>query len=433
MRFYLETLGCRLNFSEMERLARQLSVRGHHVVYAPEEADVCVLNTCAVTTMAEAKSRALARSLAKSNPQARLAITGCYATLAPEQIAQLPQVYLIADNQAKDALADTLASWAGEQPDQPPAAVTEPGQAPFAATRTRAFVKVQDGCNNHCTFCIVATARGAERSHPLDSVIAEIDALVAQGYQEAVLTGVHLGAYGRDLGLDLKELVQAILVQTRLPRLRLSSLEPWDLAPDFFDLWAASAGRLCPHLHLPLQSGCDDTLHRMGRRYSADAYADLAAVARARIAGLTLTTDIIVGFPGETDAEFEESRRFIESIGFAHLHVFPYSRRPGTPAARMKGAVADEVKRQRGAHMREVDALSGQAVRRSHLNQVRPVLWEGEGRDSGSFQQQVWAGLTDSYLRVLTMAPADLDLCNRITPVRLHRLEGDALWGEVTS
>ncbi len=431
MRVYLETLGCRLNFSEMERLARELSARGHHVVPAPGDADVCVLNTCAVTTVAEAKSRALARALARANPHARLAITGCYATLAPAAAQRLPQVHLVVDNYEKERLADLLALWADEFPDRPAAEALQPGHPPFAATRTRAFVKVQDGCNNRCTFCIVTIARGEERSRPSAAVVNEINTLVAEGYQEAVLTGVHLGAYGRDLGTDLASLVRAILRQTRLPRLRLSSLEPWDLRPEFFDLWRESEGRLCPHLHLPLQSGCDATLRRMARRYTTAGYARLVECARERIPDLTITTDIIVGFPGETDEEFQQSLRFVESMRFAHLHVFPYSLRPGTAAARMKGQVSEAVKRERSAAMRELDARSGRAVRRAHLGQVRLVLWEGDGQPMLGTDHRVWAGLTDNYLRVLTMAPAGENLHNRITPVRLDRLEGDALWGEV--
>ncbi|MCS7220478.1 MAG: tRNA (N(6)-L-threonylcarbamoyladenosine(37)-C(2))-methylthiotransferase MtaB [Anaerolineae bacterium] len=431
MRIYLETLGCRLNFSEMERLARELSARGLHVVQAPSDADVCVLNTCAVTTTAEAKSRALARALARANPHARLAITGCYATLAPTTVQRLPQVRLVVDNREKERLADLLALWAEELPHRPADEVFRPDCPPFAATRTRAFVKVQDGCNNRCTFCIVTVARGEERSRPLAAVVNEINALVAEGYQEAVLTGVHLGAYGRDLGTNLASLVRAILRQTRLPRLRLSSLEPWDLGPDFFDLWRESEGRLCPHLHLPLQSGCDATLRRMARRYTTASYARLVECARERIPHLTITTDIIVGFPGETDEEFQQSLRFVESMRFAHLHVFPYSPRPGTAAARMKGQVPEAVKRERSAVMRDLDARSGREVRRAQLGQVRPVLWEGDGQPLLGTDQRVWTGLTDNYLRVLTMMPADVGLHNRITPVRLDQLEGDALWGKV--
>lgn len=446
MRFYLETLGCRLNYSEMERLARELTSRGHHVVHAPEDADVCVLNTCAVTTQAEAKSRSLARSLHRANPRARLAITGCYATLSPEAVKKLPGVIWVADNAQKDALADLWTSSGasvelgmdassglddGAFPELTPEEITRPDRAPFAHTRTRAFVKVQDGCNNRCTFCIVTIARGQERSRPLADVVAEIRRLEAEGFREAVLTGVHLGAYGRDLGTSLAALVRAILRETTIPRLRLSSLEPWDLADDFFDLWRESDGRLCPHLHLPLQSGCDATLRRMARRYTTADYARLVDVARARIGDLTVTTDIIVGFPGETDEEFEASARFVESMGFAHLHVFPYSPRPGTAAARMKGHVSEPVKRKRSAIMREIDRRCGHAVRRAQLGRTCEVLWESHGQEIGDGSHLLWTGLTDNYLRILTTTDRSVDLHNHITRVRVARLEGDALWGEI--
>ena len=335
MRVYLETLGCRLNYSEMETLGRQLGEIGHEIVSLPEQADVAVLNTCAVTGEAARKSRQLARKLARANPSARLAVTGCYATLAPDDVSRLPNVELVVDNRRKDLLAELLQPWSAELDGEQWRRLTP--EAPLhPPARTRAFVKVQDGCNNKCTFCIVTVARGEERSRRVGDILAEIRQLVAEGYQEAVLTGVHLGGYGNDLDTDLRALVAAILEQTDLPRLRLSSLEPWDLQPEFFDLWPASGGRLCPHLHLPLQAGCDKTLKRMARRTRTAEFRQLLAEARSRIPDLVVTTDMIVGFPGETQADFEESLRFVEEMGFAHVHVFPYSARRGHGRSRLR-------------------------------------------------------------------------------------------------
>jgi threonylcarbamoyladenosine tRNA methylthiotransferase MtaB len=437
MKIYLETLGCRLNYSEMESLGRQLVAAGHALVDAAEQADVCVLNTCAVTGEAARKSRQLARKLARSNPSARLAITGCYATLAPDTVAGLPNVELVVDNRRKELLAELLQPWSAELDGEqwrrlaPDAPLHLPG-------RTRAFVKVQDGCNNQCTFCIVTVARGPERSRPVDEIVAEVQRLAAEGFQEAVLTGVHLGGYGSEElptfgrvgNSSLRALVAAILQETDLPRLRLSSLEPWDIEQDFFDLWAHSEGRLCPHLHLPLQAGCDRTLKRMARRTRTASFRNLVEAARAHIPGLTLSTDIIAGFPGETAADFEESLRFVEEIGFAHIHVFPYSAREGTAAASFGGQVPVDERRRRVDALEAVALRSGEAVRRSFLGDVRSVLWETLERPANG-TGPVWSGLTDNYLRVHVVAPAGLDLENRITPARLASYDGHVLWTDV--
>lgn len=454
MKIYLESLGCRLNYSEMETLSRQLAEAGHAVVAEAGQADVCVLNTCAVTGEAARKSRQLARKLARSNPSARLAVTGCYATLAPETVAGLPNVELVVDNRRKEMLAELLQPWSAELDGEqwrrlaPDAPLHPPG-------RTRAFVKVQDGCNNQCTFCIVTVARGPERSRPVAGIVAEVQRLAAEGFQEAVLTGVHLGGYGSDLSLgeprpfagdsmqrelrtrpaqgdkaSLHALVAAILEQTDLPRLRLSSLEPWDIEPDFFDLWAQSQGRLCPHLHLPLQAGCDRTLKRMARRTRTAPFRALVDAARDRIPGLTLSTDIIAGFPGESAADFDESLRFVEAMAFAHVHVFPYSAREGTAAASFGGAVPVDERRRRVDELEAVARRSAEAVRRSFLDDVRPVLWETLERPANG-AGPVWSGLTDNYLRVHAVAPAGLDLENRITAARLAAVDGQVLWADL--
>lgn len=289
--------------------------------------------------------------------------------------------------------------------------------------RTRAFVKVQDGCDNHCTYCVVRSLRGASRSRSLAHVITEVQALVDQaGCQEAVLTGVNLGAYGRDLGLDggLQALVEAILADTDVPRLRLSSLEPWDIDETFFELW--DDRRLCRQIHLPLQAGCDATLRRMGRPVNRDAFARLVRAARAAIPDLAVTTDILVGFPGEDQGEFCESYEFVERMAFAKLHVFPYSPRPGTPATRLPGQVRRQVRDQRARQMRALGVEQRHRFQERFLGRELDVLWEKRRRDAR------WTGWTDNYLRVV--APAEHDLFNRITPTRLLALENGMLKGE---
>jgi len=354
MRFYVTSLGCKLNQSEMETLARRLAAEGHTIVHEPRLADWCVVNTCTVTHIAARKSRQLIRRLHRESPKARIAVTGCYAETAPEEIEALGSIDLIASNQEKDRLATLLV----QSPlsgicQEAPSSAGLSAQAVAAAKRTRAFVKIQDGCDNRCTYCITTIARGPQRSRPYGDILAEISARVREGYNEVVLTGVHIGSYGRDRdgtasqhgAKCLRELVAAILEGTEIPRLRLSSIEPWDFDPIMLSLWEDP--RLCRHLHLPLQSGCDATLHRMGRRYTAREYASSVALARKAIPDLALTTDLIVGFPGETEDEFSRSLNFVKRMNFARLHVFKYSPRPGTEAAGFANQIHPDVKRAR--------------------------------------------------------------------------------------
>ena len=442
MRVFLDQLGCRLNFSENSSLAGRLSAAGHRIVGRPEDAHVIVLNTCAVTAQAARKSRQASRHLHKRNPNARIAITGCYATLAPQESAQLPGVELVADNQDKEMLHTLLEPWSAQFSDPDDLARIQPHGTPFLPApagedggRTRAFVKVQDGCQNRCTFCIVTALRGDSRSRPTADVVREVQELVENGYREAVLSGVHLGAYGRDLpgssSTDLKELTAAILTDTDIARLRLSSLEPWELADRFFDLWQRWPGRLCPHLHLPLQAGTDAQLRRMARRCTVASFRKLVADARAAIPDLIITTDLIVGFPGETDADFEEGLRFVEEMRFAHAHIFPFSPRAGTAAAKFDGQVPKARKQERSRRMHQVVARTGQLERMRNVGTTRPVLWEGSGQQLTDQADKVLLnGLTDNYLRVMAQAPAGLDLSNKITPIRLDELHGDTLFGE---
>ncbi len=414
-RVYLHSLGCRLNQSELEALARQLAGRGCLVVDDPARADICVVNTCAVTAEAERKTRHLLRALARANPRARIAVLGCAATLRPEELASFPGVAWVIPNKEKEQAVEALTP----APPTPLSRRTGEGEG----MRTRAFVKIQDGCDNACTYCIVHILRGPVRSRPPEEVVAEIAERVREGYREAVLTGVNIGAYGRDLGLEggLAGLIAAILARTDLPRLRLSSVEPWDMDDPLLTLWPNP--RLCRQLHLPLQSGCEATLRRMGRRITAAAYARLVERIRAAVPDMAVTTDIIVGFPGEDGAEFAESLAFVERMAFARLHVFPFSPRPGTPAARMEGQVPEPVIRERAARMRALGEQMATAFRRRFLGQEMEVLWERRRRDG------LWHGLTDNYLQVVTACPADLH--NRMTLTRLVGEQDGFLVGEV--
>jgi len=420
LRVYLDTLGCRLNEAESAAWARQLRDAGQQVVADPAQADVCVLNSCAVTAEAARKSRQRLRRLHRDNPQAHLVAAGCYATLAENKVAALPGVALTLDNRQKARLVPEILRRWGDFSARPVA------EASWAAAHTRAFLKVQDGCNNRCTYCIVRVLRGDERSVPIQEVVAQVNRLQAAGYQEIVLTGVHLGAYGHDRNETIYDLVTALLVDTDLPRLRLSSLEPWDLPAHFFDLWAKSRGRLLPHLHLPLQSGCDRTLRRMGRHTTRREFADLLAAARLAIPDLTVTTDIIVGFPGETEEEFAASLAFVGEMAFGHVHVFPYSAREGTPASLLPDQVPSAVKKERAQAMRKAAEVDKAAHLARFVGQTRAVLWERE--TVGDAGRSLWRGLTDNYLHVETTFHAAV-LRNRIVPTYLLASDGTKLIG----
>ena len=414
MRVYLESVGCKLNQSEIEALARGFVQAGHQLAQASGDADLCVVNTCTVTHVADKKSRQLIRRLRRANPTARLVVTGCYAEMCPQEVGAIDGVDLVVGNQDKERLVELAESLDRESGSSK--APTSNLQLPTSNLQallghTRAFVKIQDGCNNRCAYCIISLARGGERSRPRQEILAEIEALVAADCKEVVLTGVHIGGYGRDLDTDLGQLVETILTETALPRLRLSSIEPWDLEPSLLRLWENP--RLCRHLHLPLQSGCDATLQRMRRRYTTSQYADLVATARRSIPDLAVTTDVIVGFPGETDDEFAASLSFVEKMEFARLHVFKYSPRPGTAAAEMPHQVPYPEKKRRSEAMLELARECSQRFHRRFLGRRMEVLWETACRDD----EHAWSGLTDNYIRVL--ARSELDLANTITSTKL--------------
>ncbi len=436
MRVYLDSLGCKLNQSEIEALAHGFIQAGHRLVQASGDADLCVVNTCTVTHVADRKSRQLIRRLRRANPTARLIVTGCYAEMSPQEIRAIDGVDLIVDNEDKEHLVELAEGLGWEGSGSRALALNlKPQTSNFKLQmgHTRAFVNIQDGCNNRCAYCIVSLARGKERSRPRQEILAEIEALVAAGCKEVVLTGVHVGGYGRDLGTGLGQLVEDILAETAVarlsaPRLRLSSIEPWDLEPSLLRLWENP--RLCRHLHLPLQSGCDATLRRMRRRYTASQYADLVAMARqsipeARSSALAVTTDVIVGFPGETAEEFATSLSFVEEMEFARIHVFKYSARPGTAAAEMPHQVPFAEKKRRSEAMLKLARESSQRFSRRFLGRRMEVLWEKPDQDD----KRIWSGLTDNYIRVT--ARSERDLANTITSTKLVGLVEGGVRGEV--
>ncbi len=396
----LDTVGCKLNQAESQLFARQFAERGYRVVSSANGADVYILNTCTVTHVADSKCRRRLNQARRRNPDALVVAIGCYVERARQDLAGLNGVDLVLDNRQKVNLVSRLEESGYLSPPSVPAST----KADF---RTRAFVRVQDGCNNFCSFCIVPLVRGRERSVPVEQVLAEVSQRVADGDKEVVLTGTEIGAYNHR-GVNLSGLLKRILEETEIARLRLSSLQPQEITPELLGLWRDE--RLCRHFHLSLQSGSDAVLGRMGRRYNAADYKRAVDLIREAVPGAAVTTDIIVGFPGETEAEFEESYNFASQMRFARIHVFPYSPRPGTKAAAMPGKVEDGVKQERSRRMRALGRAGVRNFRKRFLGKTVMVLWEKQSCG-------VWSGLTDNYIRVFTKN--DRDLTNKLVPVKL--------------
>jgi len=404
-------------------MARQFRVAGHEIVSSPDEADMAVVNTCAVTNDAASVSRSKLRQIARAGV-GEIVATGCWATLQPAQAGGLPNVLRVVSNERKDYLVSDLLNLQSETFDLEPL-VRQP--LPGLHRRTRAFIKVQDGCDNHCTFCVTTVARGESRSRPVANILFDVRSALQGGTKEIVLTGVHLGSWGYDLNSHLKELIKAILRETDTPRLRLSSLEPWDLDADFFSLW--DDPRLMPHLHLPLQSGCESTLKRMARKTTPESFRELVSAARSVMPDAAITTDIIAGFPGETDAEFAESLAFVNEMNFAGGHVFTYSPRPGTGAAKMKGQVRPELRKDRNRILREALDESERSYREKFVDQTMSVLWESTS-EMGEWGWQM-EGLTGNYLRVKAFAPSPR--WNEMDDVHIQHNESDGLKGVIVN
>ena len=417
----IHTHGCKLNQADSQVLARQFQEAGFTVVRSATQADVVILNSCTVTANSDSKARQYLRRARRANPDALVVATGCYAQRAKDELSAMEEVSLVLDNRQKETLVSTVAAKLNVVAD------SSIQNAPVAAPvgRSRAMVKIQEGCDQVCAYCIVPKVRGRERSIPPEEIIAEINGRSENGCREAVLTGTQLGTYGFDLpGIDLRDLIRRVLAETSIDRLRVSSLQAQEITHELLELWEDP--RLCPHFHIPLQSGSDTILRSMRRRYDTARFAETVELVRKKIPDAGITTDTIVGFPGEGAREFAESYSFAMSVGFSDMHVFPYSIRPGTSAAHLDGQVEVIKKRERTGEMLELAATAVREFRLGSLGQTRPVLWEpGKGRDAGG----IWSGLTDNYLRV--KAQSDRVLGNVIADARLTGLDGDWVTGEV--
>ena len=416
----LETHGCKLNQADTQTLARQLATAGYSVVSEAEPADFYVLNSCTVTHVADRKARQAIRAARRQNPNGVIIVTGCYAQRAPDVLRQMPEIDLVVGNTGKPSLPQMIERLSGG-----PTTACASGDDEFPTAvfsiRSRAMIKIQEGCDQVCAYCIVPKVRGRERSIPLDEIVHAVNEREEVGCKEVVLTGTQLGSYGFDLdGIDIRGLVGALLRRTAIPRIRISSLQPQDISDDLLDLW--SDPRLCPHFHVPLQSGSDAILKKMRRRYTAAEFLDAVHRIKRTIPGVGVTADAIVGFPGETDEDFRRTVAVCQAAELASVHVFPYSIRDGTSAAHFEGQIDPRIKSKRVRLLSETADRMARDFRKSFIGDTRPVLWE---RTLPSEGETIWTGLTDNYLRVRTATTTDL--ANRITPAIIEALDGNTM------
>jgi len=400
VKYSVVTFGCRVNQADSLLIEGELRAQGG-VAVTLDEADVVVVNTCSVTATADQGARQTIRRVARINPSVRMIVTGCYATRAPHDLTLLPNVARVVPNTHKDSLlqfiADTGVMSTAERfngGEGPCGSGLEPG----VAGRTALTLRVQTGCDEHCSYCIIPTTRGPGRSKPLEDVIDDVRRAVAAGYKEIALTGVHLGSYGRDLPrrASLEELLRRLAAWPDEVLFRVSSLEPMDCTPDVVSI-VASSPRIAPHFHLPLQHGADSMLRAMRRPYTAAYYAALIDRIAGLMAHASIGSDLIVGFPGETDEQFEESVAFLRTLPLSHLHVFPYSDRPGTEASAIHPKVDGVVIRERGRRMREVGAEMARQFRSALAGSIRRALVVDDG----------WSAVTDNYVKVRLERQAD--------------------------
>ena len=429
------TLGCKVNQYETEAMAEAFEDAGYIQVSFDETADVYVINTCTVTSLSSRKSRQAIRRARQMNSNAIVAAVGCYPQTAREEVEGLAEVDIVAGTADRLKIPEYAESFRTGKLQSGKEKITavenimkkhsfEDLKIERYKDRTRAFLKVQEGCSQFCSYCIIPYARGPIRSRPSEDVIREVQKLVVAGFKEVVLTGIHIASYGKDLGeIRLMDLVRAIHNIDGIERIRIGSIEPTLITEDFAAT-AAGMEKLCPHYHISLQSGCDETLARMNRRYTTDQYKRAIVLLRERIPDVAVTTDVMVGFPGETNEEFEKTYRFLEEIQFAKMHVFKFSPRKGTPAASLVGQVPSQVKEARSMQVIKLSEHCAQAFHSSFISTEMPVLYEQEVKDS----KGLYEGLTPNYIRVLSFG--NNSLIGNIVKTRLIKVENESVLGD---
>lgn len=414
----LHNLGCKVNAYETEAMQEILEKNGYEIVPFKEGADIYIINTCTVTNMADRKSRQMLHRAKKMNPDAIVVAAGCYVQTEKDKVDECIDI-IIGNNKKKDIL-EILKEYEAQETvkkeliDINHTKEYEELHLSKTAEHTRAYIKVQDGCNQFCTYCIIPFARGRVRSREKDNVIREVRTLADNGYKEVVLTGIHLSSYGVDTGDNLLDLILAVHEVEGIERIRLGSLEPRIITEEFAKT-IASLPKMCPHFHLSLQSGCDETLKRMNRRYSAEEYYEKCQLLRKYFGNPALTTDVIVGFPGETEEEFAQSKAFVDKIDFYETHIFKYSKRAGTKAAVMENQVPEEIKTKRSNELLELNRQKMEAYEEKLVGTVQEVLMEESIEKDGEIYQ---VGHTKEYVKI--SLKTDENLSNQIVSVEIN-------------
>ena len=422
------TLGCKVNQTETAALQQLFERAGYTAVSFSDTADVYVINTCTVTHLGDRKSRQVIRRARRINPEAVIVVTGCYAQVSPDDVMAIPEVDLVIGTHSRDKLPQLVQEAKNGRLNCVAPHEEKQGfellPASQSGERTRAFLKVQEGCRQFCSYCIVPYARGPLYSRPPQEAAQEAQRLAAQGYREVVLTGVHLGSYGVDLPGDiaLSDLIRQLAPIEEIQRIRISSIEPTEITPDLIEV-LIDHEKVCRHLHVPLQSGDDTILKRMNRKYDSGEFLQLVRWLRMQIPEIALTTDVMVGFPGETDAQFAHTMNMVNKSGFSRLHVFKYSPRTGTPAAKFSGQVPHRVKEERSRSLTELGEELAASFRRQFIGQTTDVLFEEKAGDN------LLAGLTEHYVRVITEAPETL--LGQVVATAIVGEKEDALSGQI--
>ena len=415
------TLGCKVNLYDTEAMAELFTEKGYEVVDFEEYADVYLINTCTVTNLGDKKSRQMIRRAKRINPNSVVVATGCYAQVASEEVAKIEGINIVIGTKNRSEIVETVENYVAENgvvnnvSDIMGEKEFEPLQISRLTNRTRAYIKIQEGCNRYCTYCIIPYARGPIRSRKPEEVIEEVKKLAENGFKEVVLTGIHVASYGLDLGnITLADIIEKVHSVDGIERIRFSSMEPLAIDNEFVARMS-KLPKVCDHYHLSLQSGCNRTLKRMNRKYNAEQYAEACERLRNAFPNVAITTDIIVGFPDETEEDFKESLAFAERMKLDKIHTFPYSPKKGTPAAKMKNQISGDVKSQRSKEMIALSDKMNIDFLNNNIGKTVPVLFE-------DMENGFWQGHTTNYIKVL--AKSDENLNNKIVDVKLDKIHG---------
>lgn len=415
------TLGCKVNLYDTEAMAELFTEKGYEVVDFEEYADVYLINTCTVTNLGDKKSRQMIRRAKRINPNSVVVATGCYAQVASEEVAKIEGINIVIGTKNRSEIVETVENYVAENgvvnnvSDIMGEKEFEPLQISRLTNRTRAYIKIQEGCNRYCTYCIIPYARGPIRSRKPEEVVEEVKKLAENGFKEVVLTGIHVASYGLDLGnITLADIIEKVHSVDGIERIRFSSMEPLAIDNEFVARMS-KLPKVCDHYHLSLQSGCNRTLKRMNRKYNAEQYAEACERLRNAFPNVAITTDIIVGFPDETEEDFKESLAFAERMKLDKIHTFPYSPKKGTPAAKMKNQISGDVKSQRSKEMIALSDKMNIDFLNNNIGKTVPVLFE-------DMENGFWQGHTTNYIKVL--AKSDENLNNKIVDVKLDKIHG---------